>query len=644
MTKKRISFVQPNFQQGPKEFNAYYLPYSAGVILSYALASKKVQESWELDHLVWRREPIEELALKLSTSHVVAFSTYVWNHRYNYKLAKLVKTFNPECTIVFGGPEPAIEDPKLFEKEPFMDLVIKMEGEITFRRILEDHGTDYTHIEGLLINSPTGLINTGDPKRINDLDEVPSPYLSGIFDRVMAQNPGVIWNATLETNRGCPYQCTFCDWGSLTYNKVKKFELQRVYDELDWIGEHCGFVTITDANFGMFVERDNMIVDKLIEVQKRWGKLESFSMTWAKNQKNEVVDIVKKLITESPNFGQGLTVSVQSMDNDVLENIKRRNLDQHKIDEIFALCDKNNIPVYTELILGLPGETVESWKEAFWKIFRAGNHGGINILQCQLLENAEMNLLQKKLYKLESVPVYDYMSGSYGDVDLNESIDVVVSTKTIPRETMLDTLVWSSFIQTFHINGLSTYIARYLAKNQDIDYSKFYEDLYVWVQQDPWFRRQFAETRSYFENWMTKGRIDHPRIGNIEVFGWNLMHRTTLYMVKDKMINYVFESLDKFLDSQYNIDAAVKDQLLQFQRNYVIDYRDLNSYPMQMTSDYDFLGYIQDNAKLENTTVYQFDTAENTDMSEDRFLENMYFGRKRNFGKTNITRTQHELA
>ena len=644
MTKKRISFVQPNFQQGPKEFNAYYLPYSAGVILSYALASEKVQENWELDHLVWRREPIEELALKLSTSHLVAFSTYVWNHRYNYKLAKLVKTFNPKCTIVFGGPEPAIEDPELFKKEPFMDLVIKMEGEITFRRILEEHGTDYTHIEGLLINSPTGLIDTGDPKRINDLDEVPSPYLTGIFDRVMAQNPDVIWNATLETNRGCPYQCTFCDWGSLSYNKVKKFELQRVYDELDWIGEHCGFVTITDANFGMFVERDNMIVDKLIEVQKRWGKLSSFSMTWAKNQKNEVVDIVKKLITESPNFGQGLTVSVQSMDNDVLENIKRRNLDQHKIDEIFALCDKNNIPVYTELILGLPGETVESWKEAFWKIFRAGNHGGINILQCQLLENAEMNLLQKKLYKLESVPVYDYMSGSYGDVDLNESIDVVVSTKTIPRETMLDTLVWSSFIQTFHINGLSTYIARYLAKQQNIDYSKFYEDLYAWVQQDPWFRSQFAETRSYFENWMTKGRIDHPRIGNIEVFGWNLMHRTTLYMVKDRMINHVFESLDNFLNTHYNIDSAVKNQLLQFQRNYVIDYRDLGTYPIQMTSDYDFLGYIQDDAKLENTTIYKFDTSENSNMSEDRFLENMYFGRKRNFGKTNINRIEHEFT
>jgi hypothetical protein len=116
------------------------------------------------------------------------------------------------------------------------------------------------------------------------------------------------------------------------------------------------------------------------------------------------------------------------------------------------------------------------------------------------------------------------------------------------------------------------------------------------------------------------------------------MHRTTLYMVKDKMINYVFESLDKFMSTHYNVDSAVKDQLLQFQRNYVIDYRDLGSYPVTKTFDYDFLGYIQDDAELVNATVYQFDTAEDKTMSEDRFLENMYFGRKRNFGKTAITR------
>jgi len=638
MTKRTISFVQPNFQQGPKEFNAYYLPYSAGVILSYAFSFEHISRAWAVDQMIWRREPIDDLAPQLAKNDIVAFSTYVWNHRYNYKLAEKIKQINPAVKIIFGGPEPAIEDTELFVKEPFMDLVSKMEGEITFKRILEDFDTDFTHIPGLLINTPNGLVNTGDCARIDDLDQIPSPYLTGIFDQIIEENPDVIWNATLETNRGCPYQCTFCDWGSLTYNKVKKFELTRVFHEMDWIGANCGFVTITDANFGMFVERDNMIVDKLIEVQKRWGRLSSFSMTWAKNQKNEVVDIVKKLIRESPNFGQGLTVSVQSMDHDVLENIKRRNLDQHKIDEIFALCDRNNIPVYTELILGLPGETVQSWKDAFWKIFRAGNHTGINILQAQLLENAEMNLLQKRMWKIKSVPVFDYMSGSYGDADLNECVDVVVSTKDIPKEEMLDTLVWNSFIQTFHINGLTTYIARYLDKAHGIEYSKFYDDLYQWVQQDTWFSEQFTETRDYFANWTRHGSINHPPIGNIQVFGWNLVHRTTLYMQQQDRVAYVFDSVDRFVKSHYNIDKHILDQLMRFQRNYVIDYRDLKSLPIKQEFDYDFLGYILDDEPIKQSCTYTFDTPEDQDMSMDRFLENMYFARKRNFGKTTIIR------
>jgi hypothetical protein len=382
-----------------------------------------------------------------------------------------------------------------------------------------------------------------------------------------------------------------------------------------------------------------MIVDKLIEVQKRWAKLASFSMTWAKNQKNEVVGIVKKLIDESPNFGSGLTVSVQSMDHDVLENIKRRNLDQHKIDEIFALCDRNNIPVYTEVILGLPGETVETWKEAFWKIFRAGNHTGINILQAQLLENAEMNLLQKRMWKIESIPVYDYISGSYGDVDLIECIDVVISTKDIPKEQMLTTLVWNSFIQTFHINGLTTYIARYLAKAHGIDYSEFYDAFYQHIQNDSWMQQQFTDTHKYYELWTTTGLANHPRIGNVEVTGQNLMHRITLNMQLENKIDHVFDIIDNFVRTTYTIDSNILEQLLQFQRNYVIDYKDLPALPIQQKFDYDFLGYLLDNSDITTTCMYQFDTNEDKTMGIERFLENMYFGRKRNFGKTTITKT-----
>lgn len=634
--KKKVSFVQVNFQQGPRELNAYYLPYSAGVLLAHAFSNTDVQAHWSIDQLIWRRDSIEDTAQLLQHNDVVAFSTYVWNRQYNYTLGRRIKELNPQCVIVIGGPEPAVADPELFVKNPWMDLVVKMEGEIVFQQILLNHNNDYSRIAGLLINNNTQVVDTGDAERINDLDQIPSPYLTGIFDQIIQDHPEVTWNATLETNRGCPYACTFCDWGSLTYNKVKKFNLSRVFHELDWIGEHCGFVTVTDANFGMFVERDNMIADKLIEVQKQWNRLTNFSITWAKNQKNEVVDIVRKLINESPTAGQGLTVSVQSMDNQVLDNIKRRNLDQHKIDEIFSLCDRHNIPVYTEIILGLPGDTVTTWKENFWKLFRAGNHTGINILHAQLLENAEMNLLQRKLWQLESVPIYDYMSGSYSNGEIDEFMEVVVSTRDISRDEMLDTMVWNSFIQTFHVNGLTTYIARYLEKSHGIDYPEFYNGLYDFLNQDPGFSQEFKQTRIYYQDWITHGRVKNAPIGTIEIPGWNLHNRMTLQIHYDRRIDSVYQSVEQYIDKFYSV--ACLAELMTFQRTALIDHAELAQYPRQLSFSHDFLGHIQYGTELNNPCTYLFDTNEDPTMSLQMFLENFYFGRKRNFGKANITK------
>lgn len=588
--------------------------------------------------MIWRRDPLHQAIEKLKHCDLIGFSTYVWNHRYNRALAQNIKSINPDCVIVFGGPEPAISDPEIFSKNPCIDVIVKMEGERTLRSLLELPRHQWTSIPGLLINHDGSLIDTGDAIRIDDLDDIPSPYLTGIFDSLLDTNPNIEWNATLETNRGCPYQCTFCDWGSLTYNKVKKFDLQRIYDEMEWIGQRCGFVTITDANFGMFIERDNFIIDELIRVQKKWGRIKGFSMTWAKNQKNEVVDMVKKLIDQSPDFSQGLTVSVQSMDHDVLENIKRRNLDQHKIDEIFEICDKRNIPVYTEVILGLPGETADSWKMNFWKIFRAGNHNGINILQAQLLENAEMNLFQKKLWKLESVPVYDYISGSYQDDNFGECVDVVISTREIDRETMLNLLTWNTFIQTFHINGITTYLSRFLNKYLGIDYAEFYQKLEIQAMEDTWIGHEISETKKYFQNWVTKGKADHPDIGNVQVFGWNLVHRVFLLMHQQHRIQYVMDFVHRFAKKNFIIDDDILNQLMILQENYLIDYHRIDRYPIEIDLEYDFLGYIQDDTDLLSPCRYKFEFNENKNMSLDRFLENIYFARKRNFGKSTILR------
>lgn len=635
----KISFVQPNFQQGPKEFNAHYLPYSVGILWAYIQKFEHLKAAYELDYIIWRRDPLAETVEKLASNDVVAFSTYVWNKNYNYELARRIKEANPKCTLIFGGPEVPITKKDIFKRYPFMDFVVKTEGEVILRNLLEAKakGTPYDTIKGLLINSNLGLIDTGDSERIQELDDIPSPYLTGVFDKLIAETTDVEWNATLETNRGCPYSCTFCDWGSLTYNKVKKYSLERVFAELEWMGKNkCGFVTITDANFGIFVERDNAIADKLLEVQNKYGYPSSFSITWAKDQKKEVFDIVFKLI-KSPKFNQGLTVSVQSMDLEVLEHIKRKNLNQHNIQSIFALCDKHNVPVYTEVILGLPGETPASWKKGVYNIIKAGNHTGINFLQAQLLENAEMNLLQKRLHKITSNPVYDYMSGSYRYDELEESVEVVNGTATMPSDAMIDCLLFNWFIQTFHVNGLTTYISRFLHDYCKLEYSDFYDKLYKFLSSDEWFQREQAEVKNYYHNWMTQGRIKHPKIGGIEVHGWNLVHRTTLNIHADRKYEHVFNLIEHFLMEHIDLDATVAEQLFKFQKNYVVNYENIDQFPITDSFDYDFLGYLQDGTELEMPVQYKFDFVERKDMHLDTFLENIYFSRKRNFGKSLIT-------
>ena len=640
---KRIGWVQPNFQQGPKEFNAYYLPYSAGVIWSYCLADPDIKTDWQCDDWIWRRDAIEPVAEKLSQNDLVAFSTYVWNHQYNYTLARRVKELNPACVILFGGPEPAITDPDLFRKEPYMDLVICFEGEITFRRVIQAFDSrDWLSIPGLLVNRDGEAVNTGEAKRIEALGDIPSPYLTGLFDDIIRANPDVEWNGTLETNRGCPFQCTFCDWGSLTYSKVKHFGLERVFDELEWMARHrVGFISITDANFGMFPERDNMIADKIIEVQEQYGYPKTFSVAWAKNQKREVVDIVKKLLN-APGFNQGLTLSVQSLDVDVLENIRRRNMEMNKLEEVFELCEQRNIPTYTELILGLPGESIASWKENFWRLFRMGNHTGLTVFQAQLLENAEMNLLQKKMYRITSQRVTDYFSGSYSNEHIEEGIDIVTGTRDMPYDVMLDAEIFSWYINTMHINGVSTMASRVIYKYLHVDYSDFYEDFFQFLQQDPWWIREQAEVRQYFANWMTQGRLNHPNVGGIEIHGWNLIHRTILNLHVARKYDHLFDLLNQFM-LRYHLPDDLHAATMTFQRRYLVRYDQINTYPEDLELEYNLWEYLTFDHQLKKHPVsYRLDFPEDKSMSFPRFLELFYFARRRNFGKTTVERLDDE--
>lgn len=638
---KKVSFVNPNFQQGPKEYNAYYLPYSPGIVWSYVNQFDSINQHYELGEFIWRRDPIEAAVDLLGDSDVIGFSIYIWNRSYSHVLGRELKAKNPNCFIIVGGPEPPVTDPDFFEKFPYIDIAVVQEGERSFKAILEElknENPNFTNIPGLLINDNGKVLKTGEPERINELDEIPSPYLTDVFKPLMEKHPEIRWNVTLETNRGCPYQCTFCDWGSLTYNKVKQFDLHRVYQELEWVGKNgCDFISLADANFGMFPERDMMIAEKLISVQKEYDNPKAYTIAWAKNQKQEVVDIVRKLIYEGGSK-MGLNLSVQSMDDGVLDIIKRKNLEINKIEEVFHLCEEYGIPLYTELILGLPGETLRSWKNNFYSLYKSGNHTGITVYQAQLLENAEMNLSQKKLFKLEGRIVYDYLVGTYNEHEVKEGIEVITSTRDLPRDKMIEAQVFSWFQNTFHINGITNYISRLLFKLKGIEYEDFYEKLLDYIKQDPWIKSEMDRIAEHYFNWTENGKIDHKPIQGMEIHGWNLIHSTVINIHGENKHSHVFDLVQQFVKDTYDLEPTLYDNLMTLQRSFLIDYNKVKEYPKTIEFKYDIPGYLQDQCELETEVSYEFDFPEDKDQSLQRFCEQIFFARRRNFGKAWLTR------
>ena len=254
-----------------------------------------------------------------------------------------------------------------------------------------------------------------------------------------------------------------------------------------------------------------------------------------------------------------------------------------------------------------------------------------------------MNLLQKKLFKISSQAVTDYFSGSYSNEHVEESIDIITGTKDMPFEQMLDASIFSWFQNTFHINGISTLLSRLVRKYSNVSYSEFYADLFEHMQGHEWLKNEQDQVRQYYYNWMTTGRINHPSIG-IEIHGWNLIHRTVLNIHMERQYNSVFDMLEQFM-AKYNLPADLLADAMQFQRRYFVAYDAMNTYPENLTLNYNIWEYLSfDHDLIQAPATYRLEFPEDKTMSFERFLELFYFARRRNFGKATVERVGDDGA
>ena len=214
-----------------------------------------------------------------------------------------------------------------------------------------------------------------------------SPYQLGVFNKIVKDNPDVLWSMTIETNRGCPHRCTYCDWGGMTYQKVKHFGLERIEHDINWAARHnVGFIFNADANFGMFKERD-LEIAKLFRDAANRGKIEAINVQYSKNSTEVIFEIAQIL----GDISRGVTLSVQSMNEPTLKSIKRKNMSINKISEQIEKSKKYGVKTYTELILGLTRRDFRILKDGFAKILECGQHESIDVWFCQMFGDTDLN-------------------------------------------------------------------------------------------------------------------------------------------------------------------------------------------------------------------------------------------------------------
>lgn len=608
-----LYLCQPNFRFGIAGKTGYWIPYSIGCLWSYASQFDDIKENVELKDIIFRRENVDSLVDRLEDPDIIAFSCYMWNWEWSKAVAQRVKERYPKCKIVFGGPQVTDrpEEEQFFKHHPYVDTISLAEGEQSFTDILRNL------INGKLIEK---IYNY---PRLTELD-IPSPYLTGVFEKIIADNPGVLWNGTLETNRGCPFACTFCDWGGLTYSKLKKFPEEKVLQELHWMAHNkMDYVTIADANFGVFTDRDMKFTEELVALQKEFGYPQVVDATWYKNSSEEIMEIVKKFI--SSGFNRGLTLSVQSMDMDVLEEIKRRNMEFSNLKHIFDICNREQIPSYTELILGLPKETFESWSKGLCDVIEMGQHNAIESWLAQLLENAHLNTPEQRAeHEIDTIVVKDYISGFEEEDGISESVTLVRGTKDMPMPKFIDSWMYAWMINNFHNYGWTQILSRFLRKYKDMSYYEFYNRLWVLIQEDDGYVKQLFDTAKaqlteYLETGIADGFSGHTLMWSAQ----SDFHKQPL-----KILEFVDKS---FSEEWLDIPKKYYSPLMKAQTFFVSHYQ--FEYPMKMIFDYNFIEYINNDVELvKDKTEYTLDLIMPCD-SEEEYMDRMYYKRRQGWGK-----------
>ena len=460
--------------------NQNYLPYSVGILQAYAQKYLPRPEEYFFALPIYKRVPVDQAVRQLAGLDIVFFSVYTWNLNISLEIARHLKRGKKGPVVVFGGPQvPSTGIAGFLKLHKCIDVACHGEGEKAFLKILENFRTREWGaapnisrlVAGKLKQVPLG-------GRTTDLTEIPSPYLEGTFGPLMKANPKENWVALWETNRGCPFSCSYCVWGAPTNKKLYARDTRELYREMDWFSANkIEFIFCCDANFGI-LPRDLDLAKRAAANRRKRGYPTALSVQNTKNSTLSVYNIYKTLADAK--LSKGVSLAMQSANPATLRSIKRQNISQGTFQELQEKFSAAGIETFTDVILGLPRETYKSFADGVSGIISNCQHNRIQFNNLTILTGSEM--AEPAYLKKYGIAAVDNklinIHGSLADrAEVEETQRIVVATASMPTQDCVRIMVFGWMTGLLHFDKLIQIPLILMNKSAGLSYRELVETL-----------------------------------------------------------------------------------------------------------------------------------------------------------------------
>lgn len=481
-----------------------FVPFAIGCIKEYFLSHIKNPDNYSI-HLAKYPEELDALYQEY-TPDIVGFSNYIWNSNLACAYAKTIKEEHPGTLIIFGGPNFPLDDrgkEQWLLERPYIDIYTAGEGEEPFAHIVEAYA-DSGDINTLKKNPVVGGHSVMDGAlicheqtiaRMENLDLNPSPYLSGELDSYMTEHECI---PMIETSRGCPFTCAYCEKGSRTWQKVI-FKSPAIFNkEIEYIAQKTKskILLVTDSNFGMY-KQDIETCHFIADIREKYDFPYHVNASTGKNAEESILECAQTLKGSLP-----LTASVQSLDPEVLENVRRKNVSNKVLISLAKAAKSMDSATRSEVILALPGDTRAKHVDTICQLLDA-EMDFILPYTLMLLDGSELTTPEyrnkfemRTKYRLSHRCHGHYPFGS-GEVAAAEVEEVVVGLSDFTFEDYLECRAFTLTSSLFYSDRLLSELRNYM--NQfGISHSNFVK--YVHDNRDELFSDELKELYTSYLN------------------------------------------------------------------------------------------------------------------------------------------------